>query len=347
MRKTGEVAGGNNGAAEVEDIRCGGKFSADGCPEAGGRSADVRLSIVVATYNRPGTLVRTLESLTAQSLPAHLWEAVIVDNNSTDNTGEVFGRFTASRPGTENIRMVFEAEQGLSHARNRGITECRGDIIAIIDDDELVNEDFAAGYLEFFDGHPDAAAAGGKITPLYEAGRPEWMSRYTKVPVAGTLDLSPRVRQFPRGRNPFGGNMAFRRETLNRAGLFDPAYGRSGKALLAGEEKELFERIRRIGGKVYWVPGPEIFHIIGPERLTREYFERLNYMGGVSERTRTLAKSRGKYIVRLFSEGIKWGASLLIAAGYCLTGKAAKAKYLLIMRRCITVGLLKGAKEKP
>ncbi|MCD8172284.1 MAG: glycosyltransferase [Alistipes sp.] len=341
------TSGGQAASQDKCGNRSGGMVSAVGNEGSGDAPAAVRLSIVVATYNRFRSLIRTLESLTAQTLPAHLWEAVIVNNNSTDETEEAFLNFIRTRPGNGNIRMVFEANQGLSHARNKGIAECRGDIIAIIDDDELVNKQFAAGYLSFFDSRPDAVAAGGKITPLYEAGRPAWMSRFMEVPVAGTLDLGDRPREFPQGRYPFGGNMAFRSETLGRAGLFDPAYGRSGSALLAGEEKELFERIRRCGGKVYWVPGPEIFHIIGPERLTRHYFERLNYMGGVSERNRTLAKSPGTYFLRLISEAIKWGASLVIAAGFLLTGRIAKAKYLLIMRRCITMGLLKGTEGLP
>ncbi|MCC8035536.1 MAG: glycosyltransferase [Rikenellaceae bacterium] len=300
-----------------------------------------RISVVVATYNRSASMRRTLESLVGMALDANLWEAVVIDNNSTDDTRRVFDEFISARK-IGNMRMVFEPAQGLSHARNRGIAESRGEIIAVVDDDELVSPGFAGDYLAFFDSHPAAAAAGGKITPRYSGPRPRWMSRYTEVPVAGTLDLGPREREFPRGRNPFGGNMAFRRTTLEASGVFDPAFGRTGTKLLAGEEKELFHRIRSLGGKIWWVPGPEIFHIIDSDRLTRDYFKRLNYMGGVSERERTLSASRAKYTGRLASELVKWGASLLFAAGYCLAGQFSKARYLLLMRKYITEGLLRG-----
>lgn len=305
-----------------------------------------RISIIVATYNRSGLLAGTLDSLCAMSLDKRDWEAIVVNNNSTDDTERVFKDYLDAHPDAGNIRMVFEARQGLSHARNRGISESRGEIIAVIDDDELVNGEFAGAYLDFFYSRPDAAAAGGKITPMYMSEKPRWISRYTEIPIAGTLDLGDRVREFPRGKNPFGGNMALRRTTLERTGLFDPAYGRTGQELLAGEEKELFLRIRQASGKVYWVPGPEIFHIIDGDRLTRAYFERLNYMGGVSERRRTLSRSRTAYLSRLASEAVKWMASLVLATGFCLSGETAKARYLLIMRRSITRGLFGGKRKK-
>ncbi|MCD8073150.1 MAG: glycosyltransferase [Alistipes sp.] len=315
------------------------------CPMAS-ENISPRLSVVVATYNRSGSLRRTLGSLAAMTLDETLWEVVAVDNNSCDDTRRVFDEFVAER-GVRNMRMVFEPAQGLSHARNRGIAESRGEVIAIIDDDELVNPAFAGDYLAFFDSCPRAAAAGGKITLKYLGPRPRWMSRFTEVPVAGTLDLGGRAREFPRGRNPFGGNMALRRGTLERAGVFDPAYGRTGGRLLAGEEKELFHRIRSLGGQIWWVPGPEIFHIIDGDRLTRDYFCRLNYMGGVSERVRTLTASRAKYLSRLASELVKWGASVAVAAGYCMVGRFSKGEYLLLMRLYITRGLLRGEEGAP
>ncbi len=305
-----------------------------------------RLSVIVATYNRSASLLRTLDSLAGMTLDSGLWEAVIVDNNSTDDTAEAFARWQQAYPSARNIRMMSEARQGLSHARNRGIGESRGEVIAIIDDDETVGPGFAEDYLSFFDSYPDAAAAGGKMIPVYKGERPVWLSRFTEVPVASAIDLGDRVKPFPRGRNPFGGNMAFRRGTLETAGAFDPALGRTGTSLLAGEEKELFERIRRGGGTVYWVPGPAISHHIPAERLTCDYFRRVTYMGGVSERRRTLGRSRAAFAGRLASEAMKWAACLMLAAGYLLSGHPAKGKYLILMRYYITKGLLAGNKDR-
>ncbi len=294
----------------------------------------MRLSIVIATWNRGESLVRTLASLVRQDLASDLWEAVVVDNNSTDNTRELFSQFAAAHP-EYSLRMVHEARQGLSPARNRGIAESRGEVIAIIDDDEEVNAAFARAYLDLFDNHPYAAAAGGRITPFYDTRPPRWLSPFAERPIAGTLDLGERVREFPEGRFPGGGNMAVRREAVGRVGGFDPALGRTGAKLLAGEEKDLFARMRAAGDRIYYTPDARIRHIIPAHRLTLGYLARVSRMSGVSERVRT-----GGGFVPLFVEAAKWGATFMLSIFYTLTLRPAKAIGLFVLRWNVTAGLL-------
>lgn len=298
-----------------------------------------RLSVIIATYNRGEKLARTLRSLAAQTLPAGKWEAVVVNNNSTDDTAEVFARFIASEGAGLDIRMVTETRQGLSWARNRGLAEARGEIIVMIDDDEEVPPGFLAAYLDFFASHPRAVAAGGPMIACYEEVRPRWMSHYTEALAASTIDLGGRVRRFPRGGYPIGGNMAFRREVFERVGTFDTALGRTGAGLLGGEEKELFGRVAAFGGEVWWVPGARVLHLIPAARVTDARFRKLSRMVGVT--ARTLARGRGDYLRALAREAIKWCATLVLAAWFVLTLRPSKAHYLLIMRREISLGLLR------
>lgn len=300
----------------------------------------VRVSVVIATYNRGEKLVRTLRSLAAQDVHVSEWEAVVVNNNSSDGTADHFARFAAENPGL-NIRMVDEPRQGLSYARNIGIAESTGAVIAIIDDDEEVNPGFVQAYAAFFDAHPEVAAAGGKVVPLYECGRPEWMSRYTERPIAGTLDRGNSAKPFGKGY-PAGGNMAVRRSVFERYGLFDTGLGRTGDKPMGGEEKELFHRIMSGGETVWYLPGAVIYHIIPAEKLTLKYFRRLSRGCGASERVRTLAISKGAYAGAVVREMLKWAASLAIALWYGICQQPLKAHYLLEMRRCITAGLLNG-----
>ena len=132
-----------------------------------GSRSSVRLSLIIATYNRADYLPRTLNSLTNQSLSSELFEIIVVNNNSTDHTAEVCRSFAEAQPEL-NFTMVTEIRQGLSHARNCGINHAKGDYFAIIDDDELVNRDFLKSYYDFFGMYPTAAACGGVVTPLYE-----------------------------------------------------------------------------------------------------------------------------------------------------------------------------------
>ena len=92
-------------------------------------------------------------------------------------------------------------------------------------------------YADFFDAHPDAVVAGGRIIAEYVTGRPAWLSKYTEMPIANPMDFGDAVRPFPAGRVPGGGNMAFRRSAALRYGGFDPSLGRVGRASLRSAMK--------------------------------------------------------------------------------------------------------------
>lgn len=299
----------------------------------------IRLSIVIATYNRGENLIRTLNSVVRQSLDPSVWEVVAVNNNSTDNTQELFDGFRQAHPGF-NLRMVFEGNQGLSHARNRGLPECVGEYIAIIDDDEEVNAGFGKEYMDFFDGRPDVIAAGGKMIPLYEFEPPKWLSPVVERMLASTIDMGDRIKPFRGERYPIGGNMGFRRRAFEQYGNFNPELGRTGKKLLGGEEKDFFGRLRAGGESIYYIPGPQILHIIPESRFTREHVVRLSRMIGISERIRTKKRSGGAYAKRLFSELVKWAATVVLGLWYIITLRPSKAGYLFIFRHNVTLGLL-------
>lgn len=160
-----------------------------------------RLTLIIPTYNRSCELLRALDSVAAQSLDPALWECIVVDNASTDDTAEAVARFAAEHP-TLHIRRVYEPKAGVSHARNRGLREATTELIASIDDDERINPEFLAAYLRFFDAHPEANVAGGKIIAEYPTGRPRWMSRWTERPIANPMDYGEQVRPFPKGALP-------------------------------------------------------------------------------------------------------------------------------------------------
>ena len=213
----------------------------------------IRLSLIVATFNRSEQLLTTLLSVAQQSHTAEEWECIVVDNNSKDNTRAVVEKFI-SEHSTLNIRYKFVEEQGLSFARNGGIREAKGDIVAFIDDDERIMADFVSAYISLFDLHPDAMSAGGEIIAEYPTGRPRWMSRYAEEPIANPMSFGSHIRLFPKGRIPGGGNMAVRRKALDIVGLFDTSLGRTGKSLTGGEESDLFERMAEQEMACYYVP---------------------------------------------------------------------------------------------
>jgi glycosyltransferase involved in cell wall biosynthesis len=295
----------------------------------------IRLSLIITTYNRAQEIETTMEMVLAQRFDASQWECIIVDNNSTDDTRQRVEKIVGEHKEL-NLRYVFEPQQGLSYARNRGIAESRGEIIAFIDDDETIVYDYVSRYINFFDRYPQAMAAGGRIVADYLSGRPRWMSQYVARPIANPLYYGDYIKPFPRGKHPGGGNMAVRREVFERIGGFDTELGRSGGNLIGGEECDFFKRMYDNKLPIYYVPRALIYHRIPDEKLTEEYTTRLFHSTGLSQRIR--AKREGRLFGAYLSEIAKWGATLLL----CLTYRPSQSRYLLKMRCNISKGLFRG-----
>ena len=84
------------------------------------------ISVIICTYNRYESLAKTLQGLARLQVPSGLiWESIVVNNNSSDQTSKTVKTFMSREAGLP-VRYVFEALAGLSHARNSGVRESRG-----------------------------------------------------------------------------------------------------------------------------------------------------------------------------------------------------------------------------
>lgn len=295
----------------------------------------MELSIVISTYNNATSLIRTLESVAKQDAEQSLWECVVVNNASTDDTNARVKEFINAHSNI-NLRLVEEPAQGLSHARNKGIAESKGDIIAFIDDDETINEGFVTAYIDLFRNH-GAFAAAGALEVRYDSKRPSWMSHYTEKMIANPLHLGNKITTIASSVTPTGGNMAFNREIFNLYGGFDTEFGRRGEQLLGGEENDVFERIRNLGERVYYTPYAIAYHHIADRKLTPEYFDKLSYGVGVSKRLR--AEKNGTEHELYSDERKKKFYTFILAILYTLALQPQKASWLLRMRRGISKGI--------
>ncbi len=295
------------------------------------------ISFIICTYNRDKYIYRCLRQLAANPNQDD-WETVLVDNNSTDNTASECRRFVSDY-APSHYHYIVETQQGLSFARNRGITEAKGEWLVFLDDDSMVGPDYVPNLLILLRENPAAGAFGGKITPFFEGQTPPWMSRWATGFVSG-IDMGSNVRIFPKGKFPIGANMGISRRTIEQAGVFNTALGRNKENLSGGEEKDIFLRIQALGIPIYYFPNIGVQHCIPAHRTTTDFIQRLGYGVGTSERLRTLCIGRGAYARRLFMEFIKWGATLLLWCFYLLTGTPAKGKILLLFRSQVSKGLL-------
>jgi len=236
----------------------------------------MRVSVVIGTYNRAYLLEGTLKALASQEVPNSLkWEIVVVDNNSRDTTAQVVTAF--SKTTATPVRYLFEPQQGLSHARNRGIKEARGSIIAFTDDDVLPAPDWiaqVAAAIERWNVH----GVGGRILPRWEISPPRWLAgnRHLLSRLAIMDFEASRLLALPLEARPqvWGANMAFRRELFEMVKEFDPRRGMVGKKLFRGEETDLINRAMELGLKIAYDAALTVFHRIGSDRMRKGYFRK-------------------------------------------------------------------------
>jgi glycosyltransferase involved in cell wall biosynthesis len=238
-----------------------------------------RVSVVVCTRNRSSRLGDACEALLGVTPPAGGWEVVIVDNASTDDTRAVADRL--QQGAGDLVRVVEERTIGLSAARNRGIAESRGELVAFLDDDAFPQ----AAWLDALAtalGGDRVLAAGGPVEPLVEGELPEWFQgRF--LPYLTVWDLGDEAIDLRYNEYPRGANMAFRRAAFDRFGGFSPHLGRSGRSLLSCEETELCLRLERGGFRTVYVPEARVRHSTPVDRLSPAWMQRRFAAQGRSE----------------------------------------------------------------
>jgi glucosyl-dolichyl phosphate glucuronosyltransferase len=227
------------------------------------------ISVVISTYNRHSSLTVTLESLARMSVPPDIeWELIVVDNNSQDQTRKVVEEVAKS--SGLNIRYVFEPRQGLSYARNTGIAEGRGAIIALTDDDVIVDRHWLREVKKAFEEF-DCLGIAGKIVPLWSFPKPSWLvetGRYAtpRGPLVN-FDLGENpcaVRGFPAGAN-----LSFRRIAFDRYGLFRTDLG---VPHTMGEDTEFLMRLNSCGERIVYAPKAVIYHPVDRSRARKRYY---------------------------------------------------------------------------
>jgi glycosyltransferase involved in cell wall biosynthesis len=294
------------------------------------------ISVIICSYNREKVMGKTLQHLSVQTDKD--FEIVLVNNNSTDRTEAVCLNFIHENPQL-TVSYVLEKKQGLSYARNRGVREAQGEYLVFLDDDAFAFPDYIRNLKAFLKSYPETKAAGGKILPCFESQKPDWMSRYL-MSLISTLDRGNKVTLFTGRSYPIGANMLIHRTVFEQYGWFDVNLGRKGKNLDGAEEKDFFLRIKKAGIPVYYIPGLVVEHWAPDSRLTDEFFSKQALAIGASEQIRAKNISSTEYLKSCLREGFKWGATLVLFAGYTIAGQYPKGAKLLEFRWKVSKGLL-------
>ena len=299
----------------------------------------ILISVVICSYNRADYILEALESLYLQTLDKRLYEVIVVDNNSIDNTEELVENYIRTHPDFHCVYLT-ESSQGASFARNTGATFAKGSLLCFMDDDAVAEKNYLQRIIDFFEGHPDAGGLGGRIIPRYIPAEPKWMSHFVSS-LVGNFHYSHEPKEFAPGKYPLESNMIVRKFDFDAIRGFNTDLpGVKGTVRIGGEGKDFFLRLQALGKKIYYDPSIIVHHVVEVKKLTPHYMYRVASGIGRGERVRTKAISNWAFRRKIIEYIYKLGGSFILGFFYAIKGRPAQTWPVIKFRVDALKGLL-------
>lgn len=185
----------------------------------------LKVSIVMSVYNEEALLERCLASIFSQTFAD--FECVVVNDGSTDGTGQILGCVKDAR-----LRVISKLNTGLADSLNDGLEQARGEYIARMDGDDVMVPERLERQVAFLDAHPNVVLVGSFVRQANGTGHLEERRFPTE---------DGPIRDCLLNQNPFmHSSVMFRRSVVTQVGAYDPRY-------LHAEDCELWIRMARVG----------------------------------------------------------------------------------------------------
>ncbi|HQY52334.1 MAG TPA: glycosyltransferase family 2 protein [Ignavibacteria bacterium] len=226
-----------------------------------------RISVIIPTYNRVVTLGITIKSLIEQTYPDNLYEIIIADNNSSDNTKELVE--SIAKDSAVPVKYLFEKRPGAHFARNTAAQMSDSEYLYFTDDDMIADPDMLENILKVFDLDYNIAVTGGKVLPKWEFDPPEWLLKYFQD---GTLSLINKPEKLIITNHDFGiysCHQAMLRSVFFECGGFNPDIEKD--KLIGNGETGLNIKILKKGYNFAYTADSVTRHIIPRSRMTQKY----------------------------------------------------------------------------
>jgi glycosyltransferase involved in cell wall biosynthesis len=230
----------------------------------------LHISVLTCTHNpRKGFLERVMLGLANQTFTTAKWEYLLIDNASTQ-IPEI--RCPPNLP----LQIFKEPEPGKIHALLKGLSVCRGEMIVIVDDDNVLAPNYLENAWRIFNQMPFLGVWGGSIHPEFEVPPDSQLLEYTKLLTLYEVDRVTWSNSHL-GEAPAGAGMCLRREVAEKfrqnieshPALF--GMGRKGNAMPGVDDWEMAMSACDLGLGMGKFPELSLTHLIPRERIQLDY----------------------------------------------------------------------------
>ncbi len=302
------------------------------------------LQVLICTHNRAELLQRAIHYLNQAARPkAYKISLFVVANACTDATGQYLAQYQAAQTHEQlNLEWFSEPVPGKSNALNSAIPKLTADIIAMVDDDHRVDENYLMAISHALSQYPKADFFCGKIIPDWDGSEPHWVheqGQYRIYPLP--------VPRFDLGEDaivvtqdiavPGGGNLVIKKELLTKIGNFSTAYGPVGHNLGGAEDIEWVIRAYKAGAQLYYIPEIVQYHYVESERMTLAYvikkaYERSSSTIRLNDEAKNFTGLFPRYLLR----------KLITYFLYSLFSISNNARRFYLVRLAAAIGEIKG-----
>jgi glycosyltransferase involved in cell wall biosynthesis len=261
-----------------------------------------------------------------------------------DGRQQLANRIEQEWANNDDVTVLCNDENlGAAKSRNRAVKHAEGEIVAFFDDDAVAHKDWLMELVACYTEH-GAVAAGGKMEPIWLAGRPRFLPSEFYWLIGVTYNGFP--EEMTEVRNTFASNFSIKKVVFEDLGGFNPEIGPTGGSLLQSAETDLCARLAtETGHGVLYNPNAKVGHKIYDFRTDPVFLLKRAFWQGVSKRgmqaySETELDSEADYLQRLLTKAIpEQIKKLLIGNRY---EGATQLAFLLLGTAAVGFGYLYG-----
>ena len=244
--------------------------------------------VIVCCYNSSKRLPETIRHLAKQKVdPTILWEVIIVNNNSSDNTSEVALKEWNKYNSVVPFSIIDEARPGLSFAREAGIVSSKYNYLVFCDDDNWLFEDYVNHVFKIMNSNSTIGMLGGIGYPVTDSENSELLHKFSGDFATGPQGTSGNsLDDITESKGyVYGAGAALRKDALLEVKKREINYlltDRIGNNLASGGDVELAFYLRLLKYKIFYSDSLKFYHFLPKNRITWTYIKRLHYSFGLS-----------------------------------------------------------------